>query len=85
MLEQNGIRCSMSRRGNCLDNAPVESFFGTLKNEHAHHRDFETVAQAKVELIDYIENFYNPKRRHSALGYRSPVQYEAETKRVLAA
>lgn len=85
VLEVHGIRCSMSRRGNCLDNAPVESFFGTLKNEHVHHRDFESVAQARAEVIDYIEDFYNSRRRHSALGYRSPVQYEAETKRVLAA
>jgi putative transposase len=85
VLERHGIRCSMSRRGNCLDNAPVESFFGTLKNEHVHHFDFETVAQARAEVIDYIENFYNPRRRHSALGYRSPVEYEVETKRGLVA
>jgi putative transposase len=75
----------MSRRGNCLDNAPVESFFGTLKNEHVHHCDFESVAAARAGVIDYIENFYNSRRRHSALGYRTPMEYEAETRRAPAA
>src|SRR5208283_441421 len=63
LLEVHGIRCSMSRRGNCLDNAPVESFFGTLKNEHVHHCDFGSVAEAKAAVIEYIENFYNSRRR----------------------
>ena len=85
LLELHGIRCSMSRRGNCLDNAPVESFFGTLKNEHVHHCDFESVADARAGVIDYIENFYNSRRRHSALGYRTPMEYEAETRRAAAA
>jgi transposase InsO family protein len=85
VLELHGIRCSMSRRGNCLDNAPVESFFGTLKNEHVHQCDFESVAAARAGVIDYIENFYNSRRRHSALGYRTPMEYEAETRRAAAA
>ena len=85
LLERHGIRCSMSRRGNCLDNAPVESFFGTLKNEHVHHCDFESVAEARAAVIEYIENFYNSRRRHSALGYRTPMEYEAETRRTAAA
>ena len=85
LLERHGIRCSMSRRGNCLDNAPVESFFGTLKNEHVHHCDFESVAEARAAVIEYIENFYNSRRRHSALGYRAPIEYEAETRRTAAA
>lgn len=85
LLEVHGIRCSMSRRGNCLDNAPVESFFGTLKNEHVHHCDFGSVAEAKAAVIEYIENFYNSRRRHSALGYRTPMEYEAETRRTAAA
>ena len=84
LLEQHGIRCSMSRRGNCLDNAPVESFFGTLKNEHVHHCDFESIEAARAGVIDYIETFYNPRRRHSALGYRTPIEYEAETRRSAA-
>ena len=84
LLELHRIRCSMSRRGNCLDNAAVESFFGTLKNEHVHHCDFESIAAARAGVIDYIENFYNPRRRHSALGYRTPIEYEAETRRSAA-
>jgi putative transposase len=75
----------MSRRGNCLDNAPVESFFGTLKNERVHHCDFESVAEARTAVIEYIENFYNSPRRHTALGYRTPMEYEAETRRTAAA
>jgi len=84
VLERHGIRCSMSRRGNCLDNAPVESFFGTLKSEHVHQCDFESIEAARAGVIDYIENFYNPRRRHSALGYRTPIEYEAETRRSAA-
>ena len=85
LLEQHGIQCSMSRRGNCLDNAPTESFFGTLKVELVHDQDFETVSRAREAVIDFIENFYNPRRRHSALGYRSPIDYEHETRGTLAA
>jgi transposase InsO family protein len=85
VLEQHGIRCSMSRRGNCLDNAPMESFFGTLKCELVHRNEFATIAQARAAIANYIESFYNPKRRHSALGYRTPIEYEEETRRSLAA
>jgi len=85
LLEQHGIQCSMSRRGNCLDNAPMESFFGTLKMELVHNQDFETVAGAHEAVVDFIENFYNSRRRHSALGYRTPMEYEAETRRAAAA
>lgn len=85
LLEQHGIQCSMSRRGNCLDNAPTESFFGTLKVELVHNQDFETIGRAHEAVIDFIENFYNPRRRHSALGYRSPIDYEQETRGTLAA
>ncbi|MNL12596.1 IS2 transposase TnpB [compost metagenome] len=67
---------SMSRKGNCWDNAIAESFFKTLKTEMVYHRKFETRAQAKVEIFDYIEVWYNRKRRHSALGYLTPVQVE---------
>jgi transposase InsO family protein len=71
-----GIVCSMSRRGNCWDNAVVESFFATLKKEEVHRQDYLTHEQAKASLFVYIEIFYNRKRRHSALGYKSPHDYE---------
>ncbi len=67
---------SMSGTGNCYDNAPMESFFATLKTELVHRRTFQTRAQAQAAIFDYIEGFYNPVRRHSALGYRSPMEFE---------
>jgi transposase InsO family protein len=75
-LQQKGIVCSMSRKGNCWDNAPVESFFATLKKELVHRQTYQTREQARVSLFHYIEVFYNRKRRHSALGYLSPYDYE---------
>lgn len=75
-LEGWGITCSMSRKGNCWDNAVVESFFATLKKEEVHREDYLTHEQAKASLFHYIEIFYNRKRRHSALGYISPLDYE---------
>ena len=75
-LEQHGIVCSMSRKGNCWDNAPVESFFATLKKELVHRNKYLNHQQAKTSLFYYIEVFYNRKRRHSALGYVSPHDYE---------
>ena len=71
-----GIVCSMSRRGNCWDNAVVESFFGTLKSELVHRCRFTTRQQARQEVFEYIEVWYNRCRRHSSLGYVSPVAYE---------
>jgi transposase InsO family protein len=73
-LEARGIVCSMSRKGDCYDNAAMESWFGTLKTELGE--TFETHAEGKRQLFDYIEVFYNQKRRHSALGYVSPAQFE---------
>lgn len=67
---------SMSRKGNCWDNAIAESFFKTLKTEMVYHKKFETRAKAKIEIFDYIEVWYNRKRRHSALDYMTPVQVE---------
>jgi Integrase core domain len=67
----------MSRRGNCLDNAPMESFFASLKKEHVHHVRFRTRAEAKAAVFDYIEVFYNRQRLHSALGYRTPAEARA--------
>jgi putative transposase len=67
---------SMSRKGNCLDNAPMESFFHTLKVERVHTRSYATRAEARRDLFAYIEGFYNSRRLHSALGYRSPADME---------
>ena len=78
VLAANGMTSSMSRRGNCWDNAVVESFFGTLKAElHIEAGKYASRAEARSAIADYIENFYNSKRRHSSLGYLSPVDYEA--------
>jgi transposase InsO family protein len=76
LLGKHGITCSMSRKGNCWDNAPMESFFATLKKELVHHQRFATREEARQSLFEYIEIFYNRVRRHSALGYRSPLQFE---------
>lgn len=77
LLQAHQMVCSMSRRGNCWDNAPVESFFSTLKRELVHHRRWQTRAAVRAAIFEYIEVWYNRKRRHSSLGYQSPVQYEA--------
>jgi putative transposase len=79
MLSEHGMICSMSRRGNCLDNAVVESWHSTLKNELGER--FASYSLAKEQLFDYIEAFYNPQRLHSSLGYVSPAEYERGTGR----
>ncbi len=76
ILAGHGITCSMSRRANCWDNAPMESFFASLKKELVHDEDYPTRAEARASLFEYIEVFYNRVRRHSSLGYRSPAEYE---------
>jgi transposase InsO family protein len=76
VLRDHGIICSMSRKGDCWDNAVVESFFGTLKTELVYRRPWATQLQARAAIAEYIEVFYNRQRRHSSLGYRSPVEYE---------
>ena len=75
-LEEERIVCSMSRRGNCWDNAPMESFFASLKKELVHHEDYPTRAQATASIFEYIEAFYNRVRRHSSLGYVAPAEFE---------
>lgn len=75
-LERHGIQASMSRRGNCYDNAVVESFFGTLKQELVHGARWATMADARAAIHDYIEVFYNRTRLHSALGYRTPAEVD---------
>src|SRR5262249_27089213 len=77
LLAGQGMGRSMSRPGNGWDNAVVESFFGTLKRELVHHESYATRAEARRSLFESIEVFYNRQRRHSTLGYRSPVEFEA--------
>ena len=76
LLREHNITCSMSRRANCWDNAMMESFFATLKKERIHHESYETRESARQSVFEYIELFYNTRRRHSALGYLSPEEYE---------
>ncbi len=79
LLKRNGFVCSMSRKGNCWDNAPMESFFATLKKELIHHEKYASQVSARRSLFEYIEAFYNTTRKHSALGYKSPAQFEQVT------
>ena len=76
LLRKNGIECSMSGVGQCWDNAPVESFFASLKRELVHHEQYSTRKEAKASIFEYIETFYNRVRLHSSLGFLSPVEYE---------
>lgn len=76
VLRQHQVVCSMSRRGDCWDNAVGESFFASFKVERLHERKYATVEQLRAEIADYIERFYNRQRRHSTLGYLSPAIYE---------
>ena len=76
LLDAHGIECSMSRRANCWDNAVVESFFATLKTELIHHADYQSPAEARAAIFEFIEVFYNRQRRHSTLGYHTPAGFE---------
>ena len=78
LLDRHRVVCSMSRKGNCWDNAPVESFFGKLKTEWVHGKHYSTREEAKLDVFKYLELFYNRKRRHAALGYQSPAAYEEQ-------
>jgi putative transposase len=75
LLAQYGMTCSMSRKGNCWDNAPTESFFNSLKNERVHGKRYRTRAEARADMFEYIEVFFNRRRRHSTLGFKSPMQF----------
>ncbi|KAA1053241.1 Mobile element protein [Azospirillum argentinense] len=77
-LKSHGITPSMSRKGNCWDNAPMESFFGSLKSELVHHRRYATREDTKRDLFGYIEGYYNRQRLHSAIGYITPEQAERQ-------
>ena len=79
LLKGKHLLCSMSRKGNCWDNAVAESFYGSLKNEWTDEQDYLTREGAKKSIFKYIELFYNRKRRHSHLGYKSPVDFENES------
>ena len=77
-LARAGLIASMSRKANCYDNATMESFWSTLKLELVYRQDFISRSQARSQIFDYIEIFYNRQRAHSALGYLSPVDYELQ-------
>ncbi len=81
LLRANGITCSMSDKGSCYDNAVVESFFASLKRERIKRRNYRTRDEARADVFDYIERFYNRKRRHGYVGNISPVQFEKRTMR----
>ena len=76
LLADHGITCSMSRAGNVWDNAVMESFFSSLKTEWTARRTYRTRDEARADVFDYVERFYNPRRRHSTLGYLSPAEFE---------
>jgi putative transposase len=76
LMEDNGVICSMSRSGNVWDNAAMESFFSSLKTERTARKVYRSRDHAKADVFDYIECFYNPRRRHSTLGYLSPIEFE---------
>ncbi len=75
------MQASMSRKGNCYDNAPMESFWGSLKNEMIHHQRYATRANAEAAIQEYIEIFYNRQRRYSRLGYISPALFAEKFRR----
>ena len=79
LLKQHGITCSMSGRGSCYDNAAVESFFASLKRERTRRKKYKTREQARADVFDYIERFYNRQRRHGYVGNISPTQFEERT------
>ena len=76
LMEDNGVTCSMSRSGNVWDNAAMESFFSTLKTERTARKVYRSRGQARADVFDFIERFYNAKRRHSTIGYLSPIEFE---------
>jgi putative transposase len=78
LMVDHGVVCSMSRSGNVWDNAAMESFFSSLKTERTARKVYRTRDEAKADVFDYIEHFYNPKRRHSTIGYLSPMEFERQ-------
>jgi transposase InsO family protein len=82
LLKKHGIKGSMSRKGDCWDNAVVESFFGSLKQERVHWRNYQTRYEAQQDILNYISVFYNNYRLHSTLGYMSPDNYEKQLMKI---
>jgi hypothetical protein len=80
LLAEHGVTCSLSRSGNVWDNAAMESFFSSLKIERVARKVYRTRNQARADVFDYIERFYNPRRRHSTIGYLSPIQFEQKAR-----
>jgi putative transposase len=78
LMADSGVTCSMSRSGNCWDNAAMESFFSSLKTERVGRKVYRSRDEARADVFDYIERFYNPTRRHSTIGYKSPIDFERE-------
>ena len=78
LMADHGVVCSMSRSGKVWDNAAMESFFSSLKTERTARKMYRTRDDAKADVFDYIERFYNPKRRHSTIGYLSPMEFERQ-------
>lgn len=78
LMAEHGVACSMSRAGNCWDNAATESFFSSLKTERTARKTYRTRDEAKADVFDYVERWYNPQRRHSTLGYISPIAFEEQ-------
>lgn len=84
ILEQYGFQGSMSKRGDCYDNAPIESFWGILKNELVHHYNYQTREEAKADIIKYIELFYNHRRIQKGLGFKTPNQMAEDFYKLVA-
>ena len=84
-MADHGVLCSMSRSGNVWDNAAMESFFSSLKTERTARKLYRTRDEAKADVFDYVERFYNPKRRHSTIGYLSPMEFERKAGLALVA
>ena len=80
LMADHGVTCSMSRSGNVWDNAAMQSFFSSLKTERTARKTYRTRDQARADVFDYIERFYNPARRHSTLGYVSPMDFEKQAR-----
>ena len=78
LLDKHGIISSMSRKGNCYDNACIESFHSVIKNEWIFHEKYRTRAQAQASILEYILHFYNSRRIHGTIGYKTPIAYEKE-------
>ena len=85
LLKAHGIEGSMSRKGDCWDNAVIESFFGSLKSERVHWRSYQTREEARADIVEYITMFYNSRRLHSYLGYQSPDAFERNGRKAKAA